>query len=174
MFEFRIREAVEADLDTILSLIGELAVYERLTHEVVADKEEMRRHLFGDRPAAEVLIAETQLESRAVPIGFALYFGTFSTFLGKPGIYLEDVFVVEEHRGHGVGRALLQRLASIAVERDCGRLEWSVLDWNESAITFYKKLGAVAMDEWTVNRVAGRALAKLASAQVSSGASSCQ
>lgn len=162
MFEFRIREAVETDLETIMSLIGELAAYERLAHEAVADKEDMRRYLFGDRPAAEVLIAETRHEVSPVPIGFALFFGTFSTFMGKPGIYLEDVFVLEEHRGRGVGKALLRRLASIAVARGCGRLEWSVLDWNEPSITFYQRLGAVAMDEWTVNRVSGNALAKLA------------
>ncbi len=164
MFEFRIREAVETDLETILSLIGELAVYERLAHEAVADKEDMRRHRFGDRPAAEVLIAETNQGTGPVPIGFALFFGTFSTFLGKPGMYLEDLFVLEEYRGQGVGKALLRRVAAIALERGCGRLEWSVLDWNEPAITFYQRLGAVAMDEWTVNRVSGDALAKLAGA----------
>ena len=163
MFEFHIREAVEADLDTILSLIRELAIYERLEDEMVADREEMRQHLFGERPAAEVLIAETVDANGSTPVGFALFFGSFSTFLGKPGIYLEDVFVREACRGHGVGKALLGRLATIAIERGCGRLEWSVLDWNESAINFYRRLGAVGMDGWTVNRLAGNALAQLAS-----------
>jgi GNAT superfamily N-acetyltransferase len=163
VFEYRIREAVASDLETIVSLIRELAVYERLEHEMVADPDEMKRHLFGDRPAAEVLIAESTSGAEPTPIGFALFFGSFSTFLGKPGIYLEDVFVREESRGHGVGKALLGRLAGIAVERGCGRLEWSVLDWNEPAITFYRSLGAVGMDGWTVNRLTGDALAQLAS-----------
>jgi GNAT superfamily N-acetyltransferase len=118
----------------------------------------LRKNLFGDRPYAEVLIAEVDGE----PAGFALFFHNFSTFVGRPGIYLEDLFVKPEHRGTGLGRALLKRLAEIAVERECGRLEWAVLDWNEPAIGFYKKLGARPNDEWTVFRLAGEALQELA------------
>jgi ribosomal protein S18 acetylase RimI-like enzyme len=159
-----IREAEERDLDTILGLIRELAVYEKLGHEAVADREEVRGHLFGERRHAEVLIAEIGdgggRDGEAV--GFALFFHNFSTFLGKPGIYLEDLFVRTEHRGRGYGKALLSRLAAIAVERSCGRLEWSVLNWNEPAIEFYKKLGAGPMDEWTVYRLTGDALERVA------------
>ena len=154
----RIREAVESDLPTIEELIRALADYERLGHEVVMDGALLRRGLFGPRPYAEVLIAEED----GAPVGFALFFHNFSTFVGRPGIYLEDLFVRPEHRGGGCGRALLQRLAEIAVERDCGRLEWAVLDWNEPAIGFYRKLGARPNDDWTVYRLAGDALRELA------------
>ena len=154
-----IRAATEADLGTIEELIRALAEYERLTHELAMDAGLLRRGLFGERPYAEVLIGEEGGDAA----GFALFFHNFSTFLGRPGIYLEDLFVKPEHRGKGYGRALLRRLAELAVERGCGRLEWAVLDWNEPAIGFYKKLGARPNDDWTVFRLAGDALAGLAS-----------
>jgi GNAT superfamily N-acetyltransferase len=141
-------------------LIRALAEYERLSHEVSMDSDRLRRGLFGERPYAEVLIGEEDAE----PAGFALFFHNFSTFLGRPGIYLEDLFVRPEHRGKGYGRELLQRLAEIAVERDCGRLEWAVLDWNEPAIGFYRKLGARPNDDWTIFRLTGDALHDLAGA----------
>ncbi|MBN8830367.1 MAG: GNAT family N-acetyltransferase [Sphingomonadales bacterium] len=153
-----IRDAVPEDIDLIHGFILALADYERLHHEVRADKAALARHLFGPRPMAEVLIAE--LDGAA--IGFALFFHNFSTFEGRPGIFLEDLFVAPEARGQGAGKALLGRLAQIAIERDCARLEWSVLDWNQPAIDFYRSLGARPMDEWTVNRVDGPALATLA------------
>jgi GNAT superfamily N-acetyltransferase len=154
-----IRPAAESDVPLILSFIRELAAFERLAHEVVATEAGLRATLFGPRPYAEVAIAEDGGESA----GFALFFHNYSTFLGRPGIYLEDLYVRPELRGRGIGRALLAHLARLAVERGCGRLEWWVLDWNESAIRFYRSLGAVAMDEWTVFRVAGDALVRLAS-----------
>ena len=153
-----IREAVPEDIDLVHGFILALADYERLRHEVRADKAALARHLFGPRPMAEVLIAELD----GVAVGFALFFHNFSTFEGRPGIFLEDLFVAPEARGQGTGKALLGRLAQIAIERDCARLEWSVLDWNQPAIDFYRSLGARPMDEWTVNRVDGPALATLA------------
>ncbi len=144
----------------ILELIGELAEYERLRHEVVATEDDLRRTLFGERPAAEVVLAEVAGE--ASPVGFALFFHNYSTFLGRPGLYLEDLFVRTAWRGRGIGRRMLQHLARIAVERGCGRFEWWVLDWNEPAIRFYRSIGAVPMDEWTVQRVTGEALERLA------------
>jgi GNAT superfamily N-acetyltransferase len=156
--EIEIREAARADVPLLLALIGELAEYERLAHEAVATVELLEEALFGPERVAYALVASLG----GTPVGFALYFFNFSTFIGRPGIYLEDLFVRPEARGRGVGRALLGRLAAIAVERRCGRLEWSVLDWNEPAIGFYRQLGAVPMDEWTVYRVAGAALHKLA------------
>jgi GNAT superfamily N-acetyltransferase len=153
-----IRPATEADLGTIEELIRALAAYERMAHEVVMDAQLLRKSLFGERRYAEVLIAEVDGEAA----GFALFFHNFSTFVGRPGIYLEDLFVKPEHRGKGFGKALLKRLAEIAVERDCGRLEWAVLDWNETAIGFYKSLGARPNDEWTVYRLAGESLRSLA------------
>lgn len=152
-----LRGATPADVSTILALIRELAEYERLSHEVVATEEMLSEHLFGPHPKAEVLLAEIENN----PVGFALFFHNFSTFLGRTGIYLEDLYVRPEARGAGIGRALLQQLAKIAVERGCGRLEWSVLDWNEPAIQFYKSLGAKPMEEWTVFRVTGAALESL-------------
>jgi GNAT superfamily N-acetyltransferase len=152
-----IRPATKADVPTILGFIGELAEYEKLPHEMVATEASLHRHLFGPRPMAEVLISE--LEAREV--GFALFFHNFSTFLGKPGIYLEDIYVQPQARGKGVGSALLKEIARLAVARDCGRLEWSVLDWNEPSIGFYLSLGAVAMSDWTMYRVTGDALKKL-------------
>jgi GNAT superfamily N-acetyltransferase len=154
-----VREAAGDDVPLILSFIRELAEYERLSHEVVATEESLRENLFGGRRYAEVLIGEHD----GVPAGFALFFHNFSTFLGRPGIYLEDLYVKPEFRGAGIGRKLLGRLARLARERDCGRLEWWVLDWNEPSIGFYKKLGAVPMDDWTVYRVSGAALEDLAS-----------
>ena len=142
----------------ILTLIRELALYERLAGEVVATEENLRSTLFGARPYAEVVVAEVD----GVAAGFALFFHNYSTFLGRPGIYLEDPYVKEEYRGRGAGRALLVHLAGLAVERGCGRLEWWVLDWNESALGFYRSLGAVPMDDWTVYRLTGDALEGLA------------
>lgn len=155
-----IRPATESDLDTIIELIHALAEYEREPDAVTLEREEVRDHLFGPRPFAEVLIAETDGGANA---GFALFFHNYSTWAGKPGIYLEDLFVRPELRGAGYGKALLVALAGIAVARGCGRFEWSVLDWNEPAIAFYKALGAVPMEEWTVYRVAGDALTALMS-----------
>jgi GNAT superfamily N-acetyltransferase len=156
---FRIREAVEADVPLIASLVRGLAEYERLLDEVTLTEEGLRQALFGPHRYAEVLIAEAE---GGEPAGFALYWYTFSTFLGRPGIYLEDLFVRPDHRGGGAGRALLARLAAIAVERGCGRLEWAVLDWNEPAIGFYRRLGARPVEGWTVYRLAGEELARLA------------
>lgn len=156
-----VRAATSDDVPLIRSLIEGLAEYERLRHECVATDDLLQAALFGPRPYAEVVIAEWAGE----PAGFALFFHNFSTFLARPGIYLEDLYVRPEHRGHGIGRALLRHLAQQAVERGCGRLEWSVLDWNEDAIGFYKKLGARAQDEWTVYRVTGDALTQLATSE---------
>jgi GNAT superfamily N-acetyltransferase len=153
----RVRSATEEDAPLILDLIRELAEYEKLSHEVVATEDGLRRSLFGDRPAAEVLIGE--FEGR--PAAFALFFHNFSTFLGRPGIYLEDLFVRPEFRGRGLGKAMLVYLAGLAKERGCGRLEWWVLDWNHQAICFYEKLGARAMEDWTVYRVSEEALDRL-------------
>ncbi len=153
-----IRAADADDAETIVGLIRELAEYERLLDEAKATPDDIRRNLFGDRPYAESLIAEA--EGR--PVGFALFFHTFSTFRGQPGIYLEDLFVKPAFRGRGIGKALLSALAQRAVTRGCGRLEWSVLNWNEPAIGFYKALGARPMDEWTVYRVDDEALQRLA------------
>ena len=158
MGEVRVRAASEADVPLILSFIKELAEYERLSHEVVATEEALRRWLFAERPVAEVLVGEDGGE----PAGFALFFHSFSTFLGRPGIYLEDLYVRSEFRGRGVGRALLVHLARLAKERGCGRLEWSVLDWNEPAIGFYRGIGASPVGGWTVYRVTGEALERLA------------
>jgi GNAT superfamily N-acetyltransferase len=153
-----IRFAQRVDVDVIEKLIRDLARYEKLEHEVTMTRELLDRSLFGPRPYAETLLAED--DGRAV--GFALFFHNFSTFLAKPGIYLEDLFVVPEQRGRGIGRALLQYLARIAVERDCGRLEWAVLDWNRDAINFYERLGAKPKSEWTVYQLTGESLHALA------------
>ena len=151
--------ASPADLPLIAQFIRDLAEYERLAHEVRFDEAALGERLFGVRPYAEVLIGEVDGAAQ----GFALFFHNFSTFEGKPGIYLEDLFVRPEARGAGLGKAFLQRLAQLAVERDCARLEWWVLDWNEPAIRFYKALGARPLDDWTTYRVDGDALAALAS-----------
>jgi GNAT superfamily N-acetyltransferase len=153
-----IRPAQPADVPTIAELIRGLARYEGLAAEVTLTEERLEAALFGARPYAETLIAES--EGRAV--GLALFFHSFSTFLAQPGIYLEDLFVVESHRAQGIGRALLARLAEIAVERECARLEWSVLDWNKDAIGFYERLGATPNSGWTVYRLVGDALTRLA------------
>ena len=154
----RIERATERDVPLILRLIKELAEYERMADEVIATEDSVRATLFGPRPAAEVVVGYAGDE----PAGFALFFHNYSTFLARPGLYLEDLFVVPKFRGRGYGKALLVHLARLAVERDCGRFEWSVLDWNTPAIDFYKSLGAVPLDEWTVFRVTGEALARLA------------
>ena len=153
-----IRPATAADLPLIAELIRALADYEKLAHEVRFDEAKLGEKLFGQRPYAEVVIGEID----GVPQGFALFFHNFSTFEGRPGLYLEDLFVRPEARGSGLGKALLAHLAKLCTERDCARLEWSVLDWNAPSIGFYKSLGARMMDEWTVMRVDGEALAKLA------------
>ena len=157
-----IRAATPADVPTIAKLIRDLAEYERLSHAVVLTETDLHNHLFGSRPYAEVLLAE---HGGAV-VGFALFFHNYSTFRAKPGIYLEDLFVVPEARGKGFGKALLAALAKLAVERDCCRVEWSVLNWNAPSIAFYQSLGAVPMNEWTVYRLTDEALKKLASASV--------
>ena len=158
MTKIWLRVATERDVPLILSFIRELAEYERLSHEVVATEEVLRASLFGERPAAEVMIGDYGGE----PAGFALFFHNFSTFLGRPGIHLEDLYVTPGLRGRGVGRAMLAYLARLAKERGCGRLEWSVLDWNEPAIKLYKSIGAIPMDDWTTYRVTGEALEGLA------------
>lgn len=150
----RIEPARERDVPAILALIRGLADYEHLSHEVVATEAVLRDSLFGARPAAEVLLGYA--EDR--PVAFAVFFASFSTFLGRAGIYLEDLFVLPEYRGRGFGSQLFRRVAQIAIERECGRLEWAVLDWNEPALRFYRKQGAQAMDQWTVQRLTGAAL----------------
>jgi GNAT superfamily N-acetyltransferase len=154
----QIRKATEADVPVIAWFIRQLAEYERLLQETVMTEEGLRESLFGSRPSGEVLLGYYQDK----PVAFAVFFHNFSTFLGRPGLYLEDLFVIPEMRGKGFGRAFLVHLAKIARERNCGRFEWSVLDWNEPAIQFYKKLGAVPMNEWTIFRVTGEALERLA------------
>jgi GNAT superfamily N-acetyltransferase len=151
-----IRRATAADVPTIARLIRGLAEYEKL--DAFLDEASLHEHLFGQRPYAEVLMAEEEGQV----VGFALFFHNYSTFAGKPGLYLEDLFVEPAYRGRGHGKALLTELAKIAVERGCGRFEWTVLDWNEPAIGFYRRLGARAMDEWTIFRLAGEALESLA------------
>ncbi|MBM2803641.1 MAG: GCN5-related N-acetyltransferase [Deltaproteobacteria bacterium] len=155
---FQIRAAIKDDVPVILSFIKKLADYERLSHEVVATEAGLRETLFGRRRTAEVALGYFKRE----PVGFVLFFHNYSTFLGQPGIYIEDLFVDEAFRRRGFGRALLTYVAGLAKERRCGRLEWSVLDWNEPAINFYKKLGATPMSEWTIHRVSGENLRKLA------------
>ncbi len=153
-----IRSATPADIPAIASLIRALAEYEKLAHVVVLKEGDLRQHLFGERRYAEVILAE---EAGTV-VGFALFFHNYSTFLTKPGIYLEDLFVRPEHRGKGHGKALLTHLAKLAVERGCGRFEWSVLDWNTSAIEFYESLGAVCLEDWNLYRLTGEPLKQLA------------
>jgi len=154
----QVRPGELEDVPLIAELIRGLARYEKLDHEVVMTEEKLTEALFGERRYAETLIAEVGGE----PVGFALFFHSFSTFLAQPGIYLEDLFVVPEQRGRGVGRALLGQLAQVAVERGCGRLEWAVLDWNEDAIKFYERLGAKPNSDWTVYRITGEPLEALA------------
>ena len=153
-----IRFATREDVPAVVSLIRELAVYEKLEHLATATPETLAPHLFGDRPACECLVAELG----GAAVGFALFFHNFSTFLCKKGLYLEDLFVLPSARGSGVGKLLLQRLAKIAVERDCGRFEWSVLDWNVDAQAFYERMGATVLPDWRICRVTGDALRELA------------
>jgi len=155
--EIRITEATASDVPLILELIRGLAEYEKLSDQVTATEEKLRESLFGPRPGADVLLAYVG----EICTGFALFFPNYSTFLAKPGIFLEDLYVKPEWRGKGIGKALLLRVAAIARERGCGRFEWEVLDWNEPSIGFYKSLGAVPLDEWTKYRVTGEALDKL-------------
>lgn len=158
MADFAIRPATIEDTAVVLAFILELAEYERLLHETVATEALVRETLFGARPAAEVLLVEVA----GAPVAFALFFQNYSTFLARPGLYLEDLFVRPSHRGLGIGVALMRYLAKLAVERGYGRFEWSVLDWNEPALAFYRRLGAVPMSEWTMQRVTGEALLALA------------
>lgn len=158
--EFVIRTTSVEDVPLILDFIRGIADYERLLHEVVATEETLTESLFGDKPSAEVLIGEWAGE----PVAFVVFFHNFSTFMGRPGIYLEDLFVKPEWRGRGIGKILLQYLARIAKQRNCTRFEWNVLDWNEPALKFYHSLGAVPMDEWTIHRVSGESLDSLAEA----------
>lgn len=156
--DFEIRPAAIADVPLILSFIKKLAEYERLAHEVVATEESLRETLFNARKTAEIAIGYYQNK----PIGLVLFFHNYSTFLGRPGLYIEDLFIDESYRRRGFGAALLRYVARLAIERNCGRLEWSVLDWNKPAVDFYTKLGAVPMSGWTVFRVTGESLANLA------------
>ena len=151
---FALRAAELRDVAPIVQLIRELAEFERLTHLLQVTPEKLRPHLFGEKPAAEAMVAETQGQV----VGFALFFTNFSTFLAQPGLYLEDLFVQPEHRGNGIGEAMLTRLAALAVERGYGRFEWSVLDWNENAIRFYRRMGATMLPDWRICRIAGDAL----------------
>ena len=152
------REANKADTDLILQFIKELAEYEKMSHEVVATKEDIENSLFGDEPKAFCMIAEVKKQ----PAGFALCFYNYSTFQGKPGIYIEDLYVREEFRGHGIGKGFFKALAQKAVNENCGRIQWWVLDWNEPSINFYKKLNAAPMDEWTVFRLSETEIKELA------------
>ena len=155
---FSIRAATEEDVPLVLYFINELAIYEKLHDRVVATEERIRRTLFGNPRFAEVIIGEEDGE----PAGFALFFHNYSTFIGLPGIYLEDLFVKREHRGKGYGKSLLARLAKIAQDRQCGRVEWAVLDWNEPSINFYRRIGAISLDDWKMFRLTGDALSALA------------
>lgn len=159
MSAVHIRSATTADVPIVYSLVRELAEYEKLLHEVVATEELVKRALFGPKPAAECVLACVDGQ----PVGFALYFHNYSTFMGRAGLYLEDLFVRPEHRGQGIGEALLRYLARLAIERGCARLEWAVLDWNKRAIEFYESMGAVGVRDWTTFRVSGEALRRLGS-----------
>jgi len=156
--DFQIKNATEETVPLILSFIRKLAEYERLSHVVIATEDVLRDELFVERPAAEAIIGYLREE----PVSFAIFFHNFSTFVGRRGLYLEDLYVKPEVRGQGIGREMLVYLAGLAKERGCGKMEWAVLDWNESAIRFYRNLGAIPMEEWTVFRVSGEALERLA------------
>ncbi len=158
MSKLEIKAPTRDDLPIIVGFIRELAEYERLSHECVITEELLESALFGEQKAAETRIAYFE----GVPVGFCLFFHNFSTFLGKPGLYLEDLYIKPEYRNQGFGKIILSYLSNLALERGCGRFEWSVLDWNEPSIAFYRKIGAVAMDEWTVQRLTGDALVNLA------------
>jgi GNAT superfamily N-acetyltransferase len=155
---FSLRPAEPRDLPAIVGLIRELAEFEHLSHLVQTTAEKLHPHLFGPRPAAEALVGEVE----GMVVGFALFFTNFSTFLAQPGLYLEDLYVQPAHRGRGLGKALLERLGALALERGCGRFEWSVLDWNSNAIRFYERMGASVMPEWRICRVTGEALRRFA------------
>lgn len=157
--ELQIRPATPADVSDVLALIRELAEYEKLLHEVVATEERVHEALFGARPVAECVLACRS----GMPVGFALYYHNYSTFIGRAGLYLEDLFVRPEHRGLGIGEALLRHLAGIAVRRGCVRMEWAVLDWNKRAVEFYERMGAVGVRDWTIFRLSGEALVRLGS-----------
>lgn len=175
---FTLRAAEPRDLEAIVGLIGELAEFESLTHQLQVTPEKLAPHLFGPRPVAEALVAEVAGAAEAADAGsggsgasgatvvaFALFFTNFSTFLAQPGLYLEDLYVQPAQRGRGIGKALLTRLAQTALERGCGRFEWSVLDWNEPAIRFYRGMGATVMPDWRICRVTGEALEQMGAAQ---------
>lgn len=164
MTAFSIRPATPADSDTLFRLISALAEYEKLTHLVEATPQKLGDALFGARPHAEAVIVEVDHDGAKRAVGFALFFHNFSTFLAKPGLYLEDLFVEPAWRGHGLGKALLKHLAALAVERGCGRFEWSVLDWNQPSIDFYQAMGADVMPDWRICRVTGEALRALSAA----------
>ena len=156
-----LRPAVPTDLHAIVGLIGELAEYEKLEHLVVVTPESLHPHLFGPRPVAESVVAEVLIEGERRVVGFALFFTNFSTFLGRPGLYLEDLYVQPAWRRLGLGKLLLEHLGALAHQRGYGRFEWSVLDWNESAIGFYERMGATVMSDWRICRVTGEALATM-------------
>jgi GNAT superfamily N-acetyltransferase len=160
--ELLIRTSTKKDVPLILDFIRSIAEYEKLSHEVTATEADIRESLFGKRPAAECIIAYW----KGTPAGYAMYFHNFSTFVGRPGLYLEDLFVKPEFRGNGIGKALLIRLAKIAKDRNCSRFEWAVLDWNSPAIEFYKKLGARPMNEWTIFRMDEKTIVRLADAPI--------
>jgi GNAT superfamily N-acetyltransferase len=162
MNDYNIRQAQKEDAIAIFNLIQELAVFEKLAHQVTGTPESLADHLFGTPAYAEAIVAESQGQL----IGFALFFKTYSTFLTKPGLYLEDIFVREPHRGQGIGKALLKAVAQIAQERGYGRLEWSVLDWNETAIAFYEKMGAEVLPDWRICRVTGESLQSMGNANL--------
>lgn len=161
--EFTLRFATQKDVSALFFLIKALAEYEKLAHAVIGSTEALQEHLFGDRPCIEAIIAEVAGKA----VGFALFFHNYSTFLTQPGIYLEDLFVLPEYRRQGIGKALIKYLAQIAAERNCGRLEWSVLDWNEPAIAFYRRMGATILPDWRICRVTGEAIAVIANTEVS-------
>ncbi len=156
---FSIRAATQADVTTIFELIQALAEYEKLSHQVTGTPEALKEHLFGDRPIVEALLADVDQTS----VGFALFFTNYSTFLTQPGLYLEDLFVLPDYRGRGIGKALITAVGKLAVERNCGRFEWTVLDWNEPAIGFYERMGATVLPDWRICRVTGESMHNLAS-----------
>ena len=158
--ELILRSAIPSDVTVLFRLIQALAEYEKLSDAVIGNTEALKEHLFGSRPYVEGVIADYAGQ----PVGFALFFHNYSTFLTQPGIYLEDIFVLPEYRRLGIGKAILTHLAQLAVERGCGRLEWSVLDWNEPAIAFYRRIGASVLEDWRICRVTGESLSQLASA----------
>jgi GNAT superfamily N-acetyltransferase len=162
--DFILRAAKPEDAPTLFGLIQDLAIYEKLSHQVVGNVQQLASHLGGDRPLVEAILVEQSEQA----LGFALFFHNYSTFLTQPGIYLEDLFVLPDHRRRGIGKALITHLAKLAVERNCGRLEWSVLDWNEPAIAFYEKMGATVLPDWRICRTTGQALGQMAAISIPS------